>query len=191
MRFRSLTFVQNPSRNLYAPLSAILFLESTFHFSLCGTFCIRIALIVQFLTTTKTYLHLCPLPFEIYGKRNQRIALLAHLTKQAHDLLFVHQKPAGTVRITVEDVALLVGTYVHPEHKQFSVIHATEGILQVDGSLAKRLHLRTGKLKACLESFVHKILVVCFFVLGDDLDHLAHGSPSFRDFGFYSIQYFL
>ena len=163
MRFRSLTFVQNPSRNLYAPLLSVLLFKRAFHFSFCGTLCIGISLIVKLFASAKTDLHFGPFTLEVYGKRNQSIAFLTHLAKEAHDLFFVHQKLACAVGIAVEDVTLLVRTDMHAEDQQFAVVYSAKGILEVDCTLSERFYfLEISTKSATIKSLVSTMpTIVC------------------------------
>lgn len=132
-------------------------------FGKIGTF------IVQLLTAAEAYLHLYKRFSEVNSEGNQSVALLLELSHQLVYLILMHEKLSVTESILVEDIALLIGIYMHSENIDLAVSDAAVGLF--DGALAhtKGLDLSAGKFDAALKGFVHKIIVICFFIVGNKL----------------------
>ena len=128
-----------------------------------------IALIVQLLTTAKPYLHLDVRALKVQLQGHQRIALLCHQAEQFEDLFFMHKQAAGAKRITIEDIAVLVGADVHLAHEEFPVVDGAVGVLEIDRAGAQTLDLGAEQLNARFIAFLYKIFMPRLFVLCDDL----------------------
>jgi len=139
-------------------------------FSICVALCDRIALIVHLLASAKTKFYLDVRILEIKRQRDQRHALLCNESVQLHDLALVHKKLATAQGVTVEDIAVLVGAYMHTDNEKLAVLDVAVGVLEVDTSCANALDLGTEKLDASLIFFLNEIVVVRLFVLRCDLD---------------------
>ncbi len=137
--------------------------------SVAVLFCLSVTLVVELFTSAKSQLHFYVRPAEVKGERNNRKSLLTHLTVQLHDLSFVHKELAVAQRISVEDVALFVGTDVYSRGEDLAVFYFAVGVLEVHLTFSQALDLRAEKLDSRFVFLVHEIIVVCLFVLGDYL----------------------
>ena len=95
-------------------------------------------LVIQFFTLAQAQLQLDTPLFKVERKRNQRVTLQLDLLPQAADLAFMGQQTAGTARIFVKDVAVVVGADVHALYDQLAVVNVGPGVFQV-GSAGTQL----------------------------------------------------
>ena len=89
------------------------------------------------------------------------------------DLPLVHQQAAGTLRVTVEDVPVLIGAHMHPVEIDLPILGDAVGILQVERARADGFYLRAKQLNARLIAVLHKVVMVGLPILGGDLDALG------------------
>ena len=94
----------------------------------------------------------------------------------------MEQQLPGAPGVLVEDIALLIGGYVHPVQEHLPALHGAEGVPQVDGPQPDGLYLGARQLDARLELVLNEIVVERLPVGGDLLHRLlAHvRRPSFR-----------
>ena len=76
--------------------------------------CRVLTLVIELFALGERDLDLDEASAEVDRQRDQRVAVLLDLAKQARDLALVHQEPARTKRIFVENVALLIRRNVDP-----------------------------------------------------------------------------
>ena len=129
-----------------------------------------LALIVQLLPLAQTKPELDVGIFKIHRQRDEREALLLDTPVELHNLALMHEKPPGTHRVTVENVAFFIGADVHPPHEQFTVFDRAVRFLERDIALPDALDLRAEQLDARLEFFEHKVVMIRFFIIRDLLD---------------------
>ena len=146
------------------------------------TVCLAVPLVVQLLAFAQAQLQLHPTVLEIQGQRDQRHAILHDPGLQLHDLPLMHQQTAGSDRVFIEYVAMLIGADVHAADEQLPILHGAERILQIHLPRPNGLDLRPEKLYARLKALQHEILVKSLAVAADFLyaglpGHSAH-SPS-------------
>ena len=103
---------------------------------------------------------------KIQREWDERNAVLHDTGVELDYLALVHQKPARTDGVFIENVAVLIGTYVHPAHEQLSVLYRTKGILKIHVTCTDGLDLGSGKLYARFKPLQHEVLVECFAVAG-------------------------
>ena len=122
-------------------------------------------------------LHLHPGAGEVQRERDQGIAVLLHPGLELADLPAVEQQPSGAPGVLVEDIALLIGGYVHPVQEHLPVLHRAEGVPQVHRPQPDGLDLRAGQLDARLVLVLDEIVVERLPVGGDLLARLlGHGA---------------
>ena len=92
----------------------------------------------------------------------------------------MHQQSTLTERISVEDVSVLVGAYMHADDEYLSVLDVAVAVLEVDASCADAFDLGAEKLDARFIFFFHEIIVVCFFILRGDLYAAVFSCQSLR-----------
>ena len=100
-----------------------------------------ISLIIELLASAKAQFNLQFGVFEVHSQRNEGKALLSHEALQLHDLPLMHEQLAVTQRLTVEDITVLIGANVNTNRKQFAVLNATVGVLEVDTTRTDGLDL--------------------------------------------------
>ena len=86
---------------------------------------------------------------------------------ELHDLLFVHQQSSLAKGIAIEDVAVLVRRDVHTDDEQLTVLNVDIRVLQIHVARANAFDLGAEKLDARFIPFVHEIIVISLFVLGN------------------------
>ena len=97
------------------------------------------------------------------------------------------QQTAGTARIFVKDVAVVVGADVHALYDQLAVVNVGPGVFQVGSAGTQAFDLGADKLDACFQGFHHKVLVAGLTVQGNHLfagfflSHEAHLFSLWRD----------
>ena len=94
--------------------------------------------------------------------------------EQAHDLALVHEEPAGTERILVEDVALLIGRDMHLPDIELPVLDLAPGLLEAQRAETDGLDLSAGELDAGFEFFVDEIFMKGLLISCGDLHALRH-----------------
>ena len=129
----------------------------------------RIALVVELFASTEPELNLYARAREIEREGNKGNSLLRDETEKLEDLALVHQKLALTHRVAIEDISVLIGTDVHTDDEKLAVLEVAVGVLEIDRACAQTFDLRAEKLDARLVFFVHEIVVIRFFVLGNYL----------------------
>ena len=157
-------------------------LEILLRFSELVLLCQRSALVVELFTFGKADLHLDEASLEIDAQRHDRVALFGSASREPVDLGAVQQKFPRAERILVENIALFVRTDVHAVDDDLPAVCPDKGLF--DGALAhaQGLHLGAGQLNAGFVGVLDKVIVVCFFVVCDQLDRFfVHGRPSLLD----------
>ena len=97
---------------------------------------------------------------EIDAERDERETLLLRLAKELIDLLAVEEEFSSTERLVIHDVAVAVRTDVTIEQPDFSVLHKTVAVLEVDLPFANRLDLGTLQHHAGFKGFEYVVVMV-------------------------------
>ena len=129
-----------------------------------------VPLIVELFTAAQANLDLEAGALEVDLQRNQGIPLLGDQSLELHDLLLMHEQTAIAERLSVEDIAVLVGADVDTDGVQLAAGHLAVGILEVDTAAADALDLGAVELDPRLVLLVDEVVVPGLFILGDDLD---------------------
>ena len=90
-------------------LLTVLGLDSSFNITFGSSRCHIITLVVKLFTFAKSDLNLNSRTLEIYRDRNERKPVLLDLSEELHYLLLVHEQPAYSQRVFVENIAVVVG----------------------------------------------------------------------------------
>ena len=116
-------------------------------------------------TLCHSYIDLNKAVVKVYPQRNDRISRRRHRRGDFVYLMFVQQKPARSERILIENVSLLIGTYMHVIDKGGTVFYPYKALLKTAFALSQAFDLRTGKGYARLICLLDKIIVVRLFIL--------------------------
>ena len=95
--------------------------HTSVHLSVCLSFGVAVPLVVKLFASAKSHLHLYVLSRKIHGKGNKGISLLSDETSELHDLTLMHEQLSVASRLSVEDIALFIWTYVHSKDEKLSV----------------------------------------------------------------------
>ena len=87
-----------------------------------------VAFVIELLSAAERNFHLDPGILQIYGQGDNGKPVLFDFAVQAADLALMHQKPAGTERVFVEDVSLLIRRDMQLLDEDFSVLDLTPGL---------------------------------------------------------------
>ena len=82
-----------------------------------------LTLIVEFLTFGKSYLNLHETSLKINLERHYGVTFLGDLTRKLPYLISMQKKLSRTERIPVEDIALLIRTYVHADDTDLVILY--------------------------------------------------------------------
>ena len=142
-----------------------------------------IALIIQLFALAQAKLDLYPAVLEIKRQRDQRHALLHNTGIELCYLALMHEKPAGSHGVLIENVSLLIRAYMQRPHKKLAVFNGAVAVLHIHRARAQGFDLRSGKLNARLVALKDKVIVeglaVCRDLLCTRL--LRHiSSPAFQ-----------
>ena len=143
--------------------------------SVCLTFGLALALVIELFTFAKANFNLNAAILEIDGKGNEGCAILHNLGVELQNLLLMHKKLAGTDGVAVKNVALFIGAYMHAADKYLSVLYGAEGVLEIQCACADGLNLGAEKLDAGLIALKYKIIMKGFSVGGSLLNALSLG----------------
>lgn len=143
-------------------------LDGFVHLALSIAFGISLSLVVEFLTSGETELHLAAAVFiEIDRERDQSESLLGlDGAIELVDLLLVHQQSAHSKRVGIESVALFVGCDPHTGYDELAFISdLSVALLDADAARAYRLDLGTRQYDARLKTLLDRIIVERFLVV--------------------------
>ena len=92
----------------------------------------------------------------------------------------MHQQTPRPERVTIKNIALFIGTDVHPVDHHLAILDDTERILCIDVTQTDRFDLCAAQLNTSFVFILHKIVVVCFAVGGNLFSwYPFHGAPPF------------
>ena len=152
------------------------FLFDSFNISVAVAPRESLALVVQLFALCQTQFQLdAPVGVEIDGEGDEGEPLLLYLAVETHDLPLVHEETLWTHGVAVEDVALLIGAYMHAVGEYLAVLDDAERILQVYVAHPDGFDLCPEELDTGLETVEYKVVVERLPVVRNCLDR-----PVFR-----------
>ena len=134
---------------------------------------------MQFFAIAQAQLHLYTAVLEIQGQGNEGHAVLHDAGMELKNFTLVHKQPSGAHRVFVENVAVLIGTYVHAPEKKLPILYSAEAVFHVDLACTDGLDLSAKKLDTGLKAVKNKIFmkslaVFCNFFCAALLCHRIH-----------------
>ena len=126
-----------------------------------------LTLVVLFLALAQCQRHLRPPLLEVELERHQGQPLALDGSNHAINLATVEEQFAGSHRIMVVPVSLLVRRDVHTFEEDLAARYPCVGLLDGCLSIPKRLHFRPGEPDAGLPRLENMVVVSCFGISGD------------------------
>lgn len=114
---------------------------------------------MELLALAKAQFYLHPAVLEIKRQGYEGDAVLHDAGVELQNLTLVHKKPAGSDRVLIEDITLLVWGYVHGAEEKLPILDCAECILKIDITGTDGFDLGARQLNAGLKALKHKILV--------------------------------
>ena len=88
-------------------------------------------------------------------------------------------------RVTIEDIALFIGAYMHADDENLSVLNLGIGVLDIDFTHTNTLHLGPDKSDTALIGIFDEVFMPCLSIFTEELDsrlyrHIAMKLKSIR-----------
>ena len=73
-------------------------------------------------------------------------------------------------RVTIEDIALFIGAYMHADDENLSVLNLGIGVLDIDFTHTNTLHLGPNKSDTALIGIFDEVFMPCLSIFTEELD---------------------
>ncbi len=135
-------------------------------------------LVIELFAPRQANLYLYQAPFKVNLQRDQGIPFFRNFSIELHDFILMKQKASGAQRIFIKNISLFIRADVHSVNVHLPFINFYKGFLYTALAHTDGFYLRTEKFNSSLQLLINKIIVICLFIIGYELNTILRNTKT-------------